>query len=162
MTSRSHNQGATLPIGHDPTPQRTIPTAVELRETYHNRLDTEIDRAMTAFQDLIASCEISDRTSNARAEYQTQVEAANLANSADQLLRLISELKIAAITQNIPEIKSENRTMQVFFDQTGRKMLKEILTLRDETAKTLRLLEKHYYESSTTWYPDQPSPEPSQ
>lgn len=154
MTSRSHNRGAPLPLGHDPSSQRTTTTAIELRETFHNRLETEIDRAASAFQDLVASCEISDRASNARAEYQTQVEAANLAKAADELLRIISELKIAAITQNYNEIKMESTTIQVYFDNFSRGMIKEVVALRENVGKTLRILEKHYYESCTRWQPE--------
>ncbi|CAN8075704.1 unnamed protein product [Agarophyton chilense] len=160
MTSRSQSRAAALPLTHDPTPQRTAPTARELRESYHDRLDTEIDHVLTAFQDLVASCQISDRPSNARAEYQTQVEASNLANSADHLLKLIADLKVAVVTQNLAEVKTENRYMQTFMDKNSHEMLTHIVNLGDAIAKTLRLLENNYYASCTTWNHN-PSPNPN-
>ena len=88
-----------------------------------------------------------DKTSDARAEYQAQVEAANLSQAAEGLLRLISELKIVAIVQEVNESIQEASETCSLFDTETRRALAELGVLRDSVASTLVSLEKHYYNS---------------
>lgn len=98
-------------------------------------------------QDVVASGEVRDRASNARAEFQAQVEAGNLAKAAEGLLRLISELKIAAVVQEVTETNREVTEMRTMYEFETRRAVSELGTLRDNVAATLTALEKHYYSS---------------
>lgn len=104
----------------------------------------------------MSSGEIRDKASNARAEFQTQVEAANLAKAADELLRLISELKIAAIVQEVKESNQEASEMRAIYEVENRQVVNELRNLRDNVSSALSALEKHYYQSCTQWATGEP------
>lgn len=98
-------------------------------------------------QDVVASAKVRDKASNARAEFQSQVESANLAQAAEGLLRLISELKTAAIVQDVTDSTQEATETRNSLEAETRSALAELGVLRDSVANTLSALEKHYYRS---------------
>lgn len=101
----------------------------------------------------MSTCEIRDRGANARADFQSQVEVANLAKAADELLRLVSDLKIASIVQEVKESKQECAQIRTNFEKETWHSLNELSILRDSVSSTLASLEKHYYGSTTRWSP---------
>lgn len=103
---------------------------------------------MVARQDVVSCCNIQDKATNARTDFQSQVEVENLAKAADELLRLVSELKIAIIVQ---EVKEGNTEMRQVYDQETRQSLHDLGELRGNVANALGALEKHYYASTTRW-----------
>lgn len=148
------SRGATRPppsASHAPPPTSRLQTETQVRNHYHERLDDATNRAADAFKDLVSSCSIRDRASNARSDYQSQVDAATLAHAADELLRLIAELKVATIVQDVSESKQEASEMLSFYDVETRQALHEITTLKDAVASSLASLEPHYYSSVTRW-----------
>lgn len=84
-------------------------------------------------------------------DFQSQVEAANLAKATDDLLRLVSELKIAVIVQGVKESEDECKDMRTLYDKEKKTSFHELGKLRDNVASTLSALEKHYYASCTRW-----------
>lgn len=98
----------------------------------------------------MSCCEIRDKATNARMDFQSQVEAANLAKAADDLLRLVSEMKIAVIVQEVKESEAEFTEMRAIYD-VEKASLNEMNKLRDNVASSLSALEKHYYASCTRW-----------
>lgn len=94
---------------------------------------------------------LTDRTSNARSDLKIQVDTANLARAADQLLRLISDIKVATIVQQVRESKQESSEMRAFYDVETRNALAEVTALRDAVGGALEGLEKCYYASCTRW-----------
>lgn len=84
-------------------------------------------------------------------DFQSQVEAANLAKAADDLLRLVSELKIAVIVQEVKESEHECGEMRGIYDMEKKASFHELGKLRDNVSSTLSALEKHYYASCTRW-----------
>lgn len=132
-------------------PSTRAPTATALRRGFHDRLDEGVTKALDAFQNITTSCVIRDRASNARADYQAEVEAANLARAADELLRVISELKIAAIVQDVTEGKKEATELRALFDTDMKQSVHEIGRLRETVANSLSALEEHYYASCARW-----------
>lgn len=129
------------------------PTATQvLRDSYHARLEEHIGKAADSFKQILQSCLISDKATNARADFQSEVEAANLARAADELLRLISELKIAVITHmDGKECKVENLEMKAYYDGLTKLSLNEVKTMKESVADCLSGLERHYYDSCTRW-----------
>ena len=112
-------------------------------------------------QNVMASAQVRDSASNARAEFETQVEAANLTHAAEGLLRLISELKTAAIVQDVQTTNHEAQETKTGFENETRQVISELKHLRDNVAATLSTLEKHYY-SSMPYLTTPPEPEPSE
>jgi hypothetical protein len=95
----------------------------------------------------VRSAEVSDHASNARAEFQTRVDAASLAQAAEGLLRLISELKVAAIVQDGPSSAREAAEVRAGLEAGAKSVGVELAGLRDDVAQLLSIVEDHYYES---------------
>jgi hypothetical protein len=96
---------------------------------------------------VIRSAEVSDQTSNARAEFQTQVDAAGLAQAAEGLLRLISELKVAAIVQDVSATTGEAEQTRTALMHHSKTAEDELIQLRDDVGRLLARLETHYFRS---------------
>lgn len=105
---------------------------------------------------MVSCCEIQDKATNARTDFQSQVEVANLAKAADELLRLVSELKIAVIVQEFLERNSECMVMRNVYDQETRHSLHDMGELLGNVSNALSKLEKHYYASTTRWVSNVP------
>lgn len=88
-----------------------------------------------------------DKAGNARAEYQAQVETANLASAAEGLLALISELKTAVVVQDLKETDREGEKTKLALDADVKRAYGEVKSLRGSVTATLTELERHYYES---------------
>lgn len=132
------------------TPRRTQ-TSEEVRTTYHQRLEDDVTKALNAFRDVVRSCQIEDKASNARADFQSQVEVANLAKAADELLRLVSELKVAVIVQEVRERSQECKMTRATYDSETFQSLNDMSELLGNVTIGLGALEKHYYTSATRW-----------
>lgn len=104
---------------------------------------------------MVNCCQIQDKATNARTDFQSQVEVANLAKAADELLRLVSELKIAVIVQEFLERNRECSLMRNVYDQETRHSL-SVGELLGNVANALTKLEKHYYSSTTRWVSNNP------
>jgi Surfeit locus protein 5 subunit 22 of Mediator complex len=96
---------------------------------------------------VVRSAEVSDHASNARAEFQTRVDAAGLAQAAEGLLRLVSELKVAAIVQDTTASADEAAEVRATLESHSRTSTAELAALRDVAAEHLAALEEHYFES---------------
>lgn len=152
MSSRGIQGAAPLTgTAPPPTAARRAPSAAEVRAAYHNRLDEQVNRAIDAFKEVVGCCEIRDKATNARKDFQSQVESANLAKASDELLRLVSELKIAVIVQDVQESEKECMEMRSIYDVEQKTSLGELGKLRDSVSASLSRLEKHYYASCTRW-----------
>lgn len=97
------------------------------------------------------SCEIGDRVATARADFQAQVQTANLMHSLESMLRLVSDLKVATIVQEVSESKQESNELRAIYDGESKVTRNAIGALREQLATTLAALETHYYRSCTTW-----------
>ncbi len=143
MRGRGRGRGRTTAL-----PSRTRnPSAAEVRQRYQKRLMDLGQVMMDSFKGTIASAEISDRATNSRNEFQAQVETAKLAQAAEAILKLNSELKIAMIVQDIGESSQDDRATKKAFDEDTRKAKEQMASLRDNVATTLTALEQHYYRS---------------
>jgi hypothetical protein len=99
------------------------------------------------WQDVVRGAEVSDQTSNARAEFQTRVDAAGLAQAAEGLLRLISELKVAVIVQDANATSSEAEQVRSALKTHASISAVELRQLRNDVGDLLQKLETHYYQS---------------
>jgi mediator of RNA polymerase II transcription subunit 22 len=107
----------------------------------------QLVRIFDNLQDVIRSAAVSDQTSNARAEFQTQVDAAGLAQAAEGLLRLISELKVAAIVQDARATTGEAEQTRIALTLHSTTAEDELRQMRDDIGRLLTELETHYYQS---------------
>lgn len=92
--------------------------------------------------------EITDHASSTRAEFQTGVDAAALAQAMEGLLRLISELKVAAVVQDVSSTERENAEVRSLLSQHPMEATAELTKLKDTVLTALTELEAHYYESN--------------
>lgn len=84
---------------------------------------------------------------NARAEMQTRVDAAGLAAAVEGLLGLVSELKIAAVVQDVAGSASEIASVVDELGKAASSATEELNELRDSVGIGLTELEDHYYRS---------------
>eukprot|EP00171_Calliarthron_tuberculosum_P017061 IDg17061t1 len=123
------------------------PSAAEVRSRYVRQLDDTIDKMIESFKNVILSAQIHDRATNARGEFLAQVSTANLAMASESLVRLISELKLALIVQDVGEASEDERSSMTALSADTRRALDDLCRLRDNIAANLSALERHYYAS---------------
>jgi hypothetical protein len=121
--------------------------ASDLRAAYHRRLEDLTARAVDAFRDVVRGAELSEAAGNARAEFQTRVDAAGLVAAAEGLLRLVAELKVAAIVQDAATTTAEAAEVRAALEGHARQSTAELLVLRDDVATALEELETHFFAS---------------
>lgn len=107
-------------------------------------------------QDVVSNAEVTDPTGNAQAEFQIRVDSEGIAQAAEGLLRLISELRIAAVVQDVASTSKEADETRRAFDLQIENATTQLETLRDTVSDLLSRLEDHYY-SSTCAVPQVPS-----
>lgn len=102
-------------------------------------------------QAIVASAQIHDRVASSRRDFQSQVDSSNLCHAAEELLRLISELKVATIVQEVSDSKQESFDLRFVYDKEVQHSERIIAKLSESVYPLLESLEQHYYRSCTTW-----------
>lgn len=80
-----------------------------------------------------------------------EVESANLSRAAEDLLHLISDLKVATIVQEVSDAKQETMELRTIYDQEVKATDQMIASLAVSLHPALHALEHHYYRSATAW-----------
>lgn len=80
-------------------------------------------------------------------ELQTRVDAAGLAAAMEGILGLVSEIKVAAIVQDLPATAAEASRVRTDLAKAATKTGEEVNVLRDSVSEGLAELEDHYYKS---------------
>lgn len=134
--------------------ERKSLSSVQVRENYHRRLDKHIKEAIDAYRSIIDSCTIKDTVGVMRGEFESQVDTSNLSKAAEGILRLISELKVACIAQEVTDTKQEYHDLRSVFDTEVKATERTIASLSESILPVLETLENHYYRSCTKWSVD--------
>eukprot|EP00172_Hildenbrandia_rubra_P002103 Plantae.Rhodophyta-Hildenbrandia_rubra.ctg27639.p1 GENE.Plantae.Rhodophyta-Hildenbrandia_rubra.ctg27639~~Plantae.Rhodophyta-Hildenbrandia_rubra.ctg27639.p1 ORF type:complete len:154 (+),score=37.54 Plantae.Rhodophyta-Hildenbrandia_rubra.ctg27639:197-658(+) len=120
----------------------------EVRNSMHRRLDGIVTRISDSYQDVIKATKIENEMSSSMRGIMTiEVEAANIVSSCEALLRLVSELKVVSVAQDVKGVVGDVREMRERFDRDNGKVVGEWIGLRDKVGECLVELEKHYYQS---------------
>lgn len=104
---------------------------------------------------IVSSCKIQDRVSGLRGEFQSQVDTSNLCKAMEDLLRLISELKVASIVQEVTDNRQESYELRGVYDNEVKFTERAIHSICENLLPALESLEAHYYRSCTTWATNQ-------
>lgn len=107
-----------------------------------------------------------------RRDFESQVDSSNLCHAADDLLRLVSELKVAVIVQEVTDSKEESPELRGVYDWEVKSTERSIAGLSENVLPILESLETHYYRSCSTWgfenispsedeHPDDKAPSPN-
>lgn len=96
---------------------------------------------------MIRNAEVSGPATNARAEFQTRVDASALAQAAEGMLRLVAELKVAAIVQDIKSTGEEASEVRKELGELTKRSSGELSALRSSVDEALVALETHYFQS---------------
>lgn len=97
------------------------------------------------------SCQIQDRVTSLQRDFAGEVDSANLCRAVEDLLRLISDLKVATIVQEVSDTKQETFDLRTIYDKEVKATDQMISSLVLNLHPTLDALEHHYYHSATTW-----------
>lgn len=97
------------------------------------------------------SCQIQDRVASLQRDFAGEVDSANLCRAAEDLLRLISDLKVATIVQEVSDTKQEAVDLRAIYDKEVKAADLMISSLVVNLHPILDELEHHYYHSATTW-----------
>lgn len=84
-------------------------------------------------------------------DFASEVDSANLCRAAEDLLRLISDLKIATIVQEVSDTKQETTDLRTIYDKEVKSTDQMISSLVVNLHPILDSLEHHYYHSATSW-----------
>lgn len=131
--------------------ERRSLSSVQVRENYHRRLDKHIKEAVDSYRSIIDSCTIKDTVGVMRGDFESQVDTSNLSKAAEGILRLISELKVACIVQEVTDTKQEYHDLRSVFDTEVKATERTIASLSESILPVLETLENHYYQSCTKW-----------
>mmetsp|Transcript_36297 Transcript_36297/g.88657 ORF Transcript_36297/g.88657 Transcript_36297/m.88657 type:complete len:155 (+) Transcript_36297:626-1090(+) len=122
-----------------------IKPAADVRADYTRRIDELINAMAKAFQEIVQAAEVRDEISDARAEYQIEVEAANVAQQCEGLLRLISELKVACIAQDVSGMRQDAQQVTATLQNEIKAINRLLDGVGDQTRALLGDLEQHFY-----------------
>mmetsp|Transcript_11482 Transcript_11482/g.47783 ORF Transcript_11482/g.47783 Transcript_11482/m.47783 type:complete len:143 (-) Transcript_11482:1847-2275(-) len=123
-------------------------SGADVRNSLYKRFDDRVNNIVTSLQNIVDAASIEDKATNAVGEYQTDVEASHIAQSFEDILRLLSEIEIAAITQDTMASMQE-------LEKNILPLYQNIYISTDQALKSLKMsvdtmlaeLEKHYYTS---------------
>jgi len=156
MTSRG---GSALrpgipPPGSAARPGATAPSlanpSADVRAAYHRRLDALITTIADAFADALREAALpppSDPAAGSVSALRTEAATASLAAAADELLQLISELKVAAVVHDVANGAKDAVSVKEGLERSRRIAEEALRVLAGRSAALLRELEVHYYKS---------------
>uniref|UniRef100_A0A7S1TFS1 Mediator of RNA polymerase II transcription subunit 22 n=1 Tax=Compsopogon caeruleus TaxID=31354 RepID=A0A7S1TFS1_9RHOD len=121
----------------------------DCRLSYLNNLDQIVNQIADAFRDIARASRVKSRASEALSELQIEVEAANLVQNVDKLLRLISDLKVRIIAQDFEATDRDVKAVQAQLDEQSDRSTRLLRKVVGNTSKVLRQLEHHYYLSES-------------
>lgn len=106
---------------------------------------------MSVNQEVVASCAIHDRVSSFRCDVKSQVESGKLCKAVENVLELISELKVATIVQDVTDCNQESQELRGLYDTEVKYAHTALFMLSENITPMLESLEAHYYHSCASW-----------
>ncbi|KAJ3694421.1 hypothetical protein LUZ60_009901 [Juncus effusus] len=123
-------------------------TAAQKQKALLQRVDNDISNIVDSFSLLVSVSRVNELpVRNSQEAFLMEIRAGKLVQSADSLLKLVSELKQTAIFSGFASLNENvDRRTAAFEEEAGRaeKLLERV---GEEAAASLRELESHYYGS---------------
>ncbi|GAB0495202.1 hypothetical protein MMPV_006500 [Pyropia vietnamensis] len=130
-------------------PSLTTPSA-DVRAAYHRRLDALVTTITDSYLDALREAALpppSDPAAGAVSALRTEAATASVAAAADELLQLVSELKVAAVVYDVGSGAKDATNVKDGLERSRRVAEETLRTLAGRSAALLRELEVHYYAS---------------
>ncbi|CAM6046845.1 unnamed protein product [Sphagnum compactum] len=121
--------------------------AAQRQRSLLQRADADIGSLLDNFSHLLKAARINDPVRNAQEAFQMEVHAARVVQAADSLLKLVSELKQAAVFSDFLTLNRHINQQIVKFAEQSEETERLLVTIGDEVAECLGDLETHYYSS---------------
>ncbi|XP_077247090.1 surfeit locus protein 5 subunit 22 of Mediator complex [Tasmannia lanceolata] len=122
--------------------------AAQKQKSLSQRLDTDISNIVENFSHLVNVSRVNDPPfRNSQEAFQMEMRAARVVQSADSLLKLVSELKQTAIFSGFASLNEHVEQRIVEFNQQAEKTDRILERIGEQAAASLKELEFHYYSS---------------
>ncbi|XP_068667940.1 mediator of RNA polymerase II transcription subunit 22a-like [Aristolochia californica] len=133
--------------GTGPTAAAAI-TAAQKQKNLLQRVDTDIINMVENFSTLVNCARVSDQPfRNSQEAFRMEMCAARVVQSADSLLKLVSELKQTAIFSGFASLNEHVEQRTAEFKQQAEKTDRLLEKIGEQAAASLNELENHYYSS---------------
>ncbi|XP_019173840.1 PREDICTED: mediator of RNA polymerase II transcription subunit 22a-like [Ipomoea nil] len=123
--------------------------AAQKQKTLLQRVDNDIGSIVDNFSFIVNVARVNDPpVRNSQEAFMMEVRASRMVQTADSLLKLVSELKQTAIFSGFASLNDhvEQRTEE--FNQLAEKTDRMLARIGEEAASSLKELESHYYSSA--------------
>ncbi|KAG9443310.1 hypothetical protein H6P81_014650 [Aristolochia fimbriata] len=122
--------------------------AAQKQKNLLQRVDTDITNMVENFNTLVNCARVSDQPfRNSQEAFRMEMCAARVVQSADSLLKLVSELKQTAIFSGFASLNEHVEQRTVEFKQQSEKTDRLLEKIGEQAAASLKELENHYYSS---------------
>jgi len=129
---------------------RRATAAADVRTNMYKRFEDKINAVASSFQNVVEAAVVEDRAMNAIGEYQVEIEAANIARSCEDILKILSEIEIASITQDTSgAVQDIEKVILPLYKNIVNSTEMTLGALRDGVNTSLQQLERHYYSSQS-------------
>ncbi|KAJ4765455.1 Mediator of RNA polymerase II transcription subunit 22 [Rhynchospora pubera] len=133
--------------GSGPTASAAAAAAQKQRALLQ-RLDNDISNIVDSFSVLVSVSRVNEPpVRNSQEAFLMEIRASKLVQSADSLLKLVSELKQTAIFSGFASLNENVDHRIQAFDQEAETSDKLLERIGEEAATSLKELESHYYSS---------------
>ncbi|XP_078174365.1 mediator of RNA polymerase II transcription subunit 22a-like [Carex rostrata] len=133
--------------GSGPTASSAAAAAQKQRSLLQ-RLDNDISNIVDSFSLLVSVSRVNEPpVRNSQEAFLMEIRAAKLVQSADALLKLVSELKQTALFSGFASLNENVDCRIAAFDQEAETTEKILQRIGEEAAGSLKELESHYYSS---------------
>jgi len=126
--------------GHSSTSTETSKVKSLTILSYHQRLDSTVEKITDNYLNLIKAAKIGDKVQVTEDEFQTDVHTADLVSSAESLLMLISELRQAALLHDFEARNAEVTTRA-----------RQLRNCQRKTNEVLSALHKDIHDTLVGW-----------
>ncbi|KAF7835843.1 mediator of RNA polymerase II transcription subunit 22a-like [Senna tora] len=134
--------------GSGPTAAAAV-AAAQKQKTLLQRVENDIGIIVDHFTHLVNAARVNDPpVRNSQEAFMMETRAARMVNSADSLLKLVSELKQTAIFSGFASLNDHVEQRVVEFNQLGEKTDRLLSRIGEEAAASLKELESHYSSSA--------------
>eukprot|EP00164_Ancoracysta_twista_P010735 GFYU01016311.1.p1 GENE.GFYU01016311.1~~GFYU01016311.1.p1 ORF type:complete len:185 (+),score=43.56 GFYU01016311.1:28-555(+) len=129
-------------------PNAAADSLQRLQNSYHQRLETQIDKITEHFMELLKSGKVTETESRTfREQYQADTHATNVVKGCENVLKMVYEIKTACILNDYLAIDAEMKTRSDDMNKCTTKAEKTLEELNAEILHGLGRLEEHYYNS---------------
>ncbi|KAL1920467.1 uncharacterized protein VTP21DRAFT_844 [Calcarisporiella thermophila] len=118
-----------------------------VEESYHKRIDENVDQLAEAFADIIrvSGIENKDRFKISQEAYQVECRAASIVNSVESLLSLIAELKQSFLLNDTHTwVNSAQKRVEALSAKKSH-IKSRLSSIRDELEMAIADMENAYY-----------------